>query len=347
MELPEHHAQAPAILVEGGRPTFGSFAGAVGRANLIEMRRPGLGGRFPGLNLKQWQHYAVATPSLYVSLAVFDSRRVGLATAVVFDRASQRLVSWEERFVPGKVEFPQGLGRGRVLFERGSLRIEFRNRLDEGLHQISFRCRGDRLRPAVSGEVEVREGPQAQPLVVCLPLPPAGAMYSHKGVLPASGSIQVGPDVHRVEPADSYGLPDVHQGYYPREMAWRWATAGVVKDGTLLGFNLTDNQVEDQERYNENGLWVGDRLVRLPAVDFEHDRDQPMEPWRVRDRKRAGIVDLEFRPEVVRKIDLSLGPIRTRYRAPFGAFSGHILDGATQVDLDGAFGMTEDFYLRT
>ena len=32
MELPEHHAQAPAILVEGGRPTFGSFAGAVGRA---------------------------------------------------------------------------------------------------------------------------------------------------------------------------------------------------------------------------------------------------------------------------------------------------------------------------
>lgn len=347
MELPEHHDHAPAVLVEGGRPSFGSFAGAIGRANLIDMDRPGLAGRLRGLNLKQWQHYAVATPSLYVSLAIFDSRRVGVATAVVYDRASKRLVTWEERFLPGRVEFPQGLERGRVVFERGSLRIEFRNRLAEGLHQISFRCVGDRLRPAVSGEVEVREGAGAQPLVVCLPLPPSGAMYSHKGVLPASGTIQVGPDTHRVTPQDSYGLPDIHQGYYPREMAWRWATAGVVRDGALLGFNLTDNQVEDQERYNENAVWIGQRRVRLPAVRFEHDSEDPMAPWRVRDRAGDGVVDLAFEPEVVRKIDLRLGPLRSRYRAPFGAFCGHIRAGDETVDLDGAFGMTEDFYLRT
>ena len=68
--------------------------------------------------------------------------------------------------------------------------------------------------------------------------------------------------------------------------------AGFTAKG-LTGFNLTDNQVPDRERYNENCLWLGRELHLLPPVTFSrpkgvHDR------WCVRDE--YGMVDITFTP---------------------------------------------------
>ena len=79
-------------------------------------------------------------------------------------------------------------------------------------------------------------------------------------------------------PPDSYGLIDIHQGYYPMVMKWHWATAGRrSRDGRLVGFNLTDNQVEDQHAYNENCVWRDGRLSPLPPVTFHFDRRYPFQ----------------------------------------------------------------------
>ena len=67
-------------------------------------------------------------------------------------------------------------------------------------------------------------------------------------------------------------------------------------------------------------------------------------PWRIRDRR--GQVDLTFEPEAIRTVDINVGLLRSRYRGPFGAFRGRIAAGEGDLEVDGWFGMCEDFYLR-
>jgi hypothetical protein len=104
--------------------------------------------------------------------------------------------------------------------------------------------------------------------------------------------------------------------------------------------------VEDQHAYNENGVWHDGRLSLLPPVRFDFDPRDHRQPWVIRDRE--GMVELTFRPEVVRTIDVHALLFENRYRAPFGAFSGRLRTAeGDQIEVDGSFGMCEDFYLRS
>ena len=184
-----------------------------------------------------------------------------------------------------------------------------------------------------------------EPMVVALPFEGGRAMYSHKAVLPVEGVLELGARSIEFKVGASYALVDIHKGYYPFVMTWHWATGAMWKEGQLLGFNLTNNQVDDQRQFNENGLWVDGHLSPLPAVRFEFDPRAPLRPWRVRDS--FGRVDLEFLPDTLRSVDIKLGLLRSRYRGPFGYFKGSIVDDVgVHHDLEGAYGMCEDFYLR-
>jgi hypothetical protein len=60
------------------------------------------------------------------------------------------------------------------------------------------------------------------------------------------------------------------------------------------------------------------------------------------------MVQLTFEPEVVRTVDVNALLLTSRYRAPFGAFSGRLRTGdGAEIEVDDCFGMCEDFYLRS
>ena len=59
-------------------------------------------------------------------------------------------------------------------------------------------------------------------------------------------------------------------------------------------------------------------------------------------RDREGMVDLRFELEVDGAVDINALIIRSRYRGPFGYFSGRIND----IEIERMFGMGEEFYLR-
>ena len=59
---------------------------------------------------------------------------------------------------------------------------------------------------------------------------------------------------------------DDHKGFYPYVMQYDWVTGmGYSQEGKLQGFNLTDNQVRDHERFNENCLWLDGKNVSTPT----------------------------------------------------------------------------------
>ena len=103
-------------------------------------------------------------------------------------------------------------------------------------------------------------------------------MYSHKAVLPVEGVLELGARSIEFKVGASYALVDIHKGYYPFVMTWHWATGAMWKEGQLLGFNLTNNQVDDQRQFTENGLWVDAHLSPLPAGRYEFDPRAPLRP---------------------------------------------------------------------
>ncbi|WP_283255318.1 DUF2804 family protein [Gordonia sp. PP30] len=94
----------------------------------------------------------------------------------------------------------------------------------------------------------------------------------------------------------------------------------------------------DRAEFNENAIWIGNRLWRLPPVTVERPQG-PWGKWLIRDA--AGAVDVAFTPTV--RSTMHVGPRKSlaEYYAPYGWYEGAIhADGAT-MNIDGMFGVGE------
>jgi hypothetical protein len=201
-------------------------------------------------------------------------------------------------------------------------------------------------RPPMEGHFEAfHDTGLVEPIVVSIPLGENRAMYSHKCLMPMQGSLVIGGEEVVFSKKESFAIIDDHKGFYPYMMHYDWLTAaGYDTEGRLSGFNLTDNQSADPEKYNENCLWVDGRLFLLPPVKF--DRPQGVDgEWRVRDL--YGMVDLSFRPVSMGKIDMNLLAVKVSYFGPFGVCGGRIRDSlGREHSFDGYFGMGEKKFVR-
>jgi hypothetical protein len=187
--------------------------------------------------------------------------------------------------------------------------------------------------------------PESAPFSVCLPLGLNRAMYSTKILMPCSGRLAAGDAVHEFSPETASGILDDHKGFYPWQMHYDWVTGfGMDRKGRRVGFNLTDNQVKDQERWNENRLWIDGKVHALPPIKITRPYGR-QESWIIHDTE--GMVDLTFIPESNQEIRVNLGLADIDYAGPFGRFEGSLRspEGDT-IDAKKLFGMGEEKSLR-
>lgn len=339
----------PPALVTNGSFQLGTYKQPFAWVNPLDAQLAWLPSpRLKHLRLKEWQHFALVNDDFYLSLALFDAKLLSLAQVCVYDRRAGHTIFHERKILPGRFpRLPHTLWNDTAHFSSPSFSLSFRNHLNQGTHTISFDIAAKAKLPAVKGSFTCFEPlDDIEPIVVCLPFQQGRAMYSHKCVIPAQGTLQLGERTIDFPKDRSYGLVDIHKGYYPFVMKWHWATAGGhLSDGTLIGFNLTDNQVEQQDRYNENCLWIDGKLRLLPPVRFSQISAQVDTPWLIQDE--LGMLKLRFQPEVFRFVNLNALILESRYQAPFGTFHGWIKDAQGHpLPIEGLFGMCENFYLR-
>lgn len=323
----------PSRLVEGGRQHLGRFSGPL-HANLLDAPYLHLPRALRRLRLKEWQAVQIASPRVFVNVALFDAKLMQLMQVKIYDRESGEKTVREWKLRPGAFAIADQLLDSRNSYRDRRGALTFTNHfataitIDIDQHDIQ-------------GRIEVATCRGASH-VASLPFARAG-MYSHKGMFPATGELRVGNRTFTFA-GDTLALLDDHKGYYPYIMRWDWVTSAVVQDGVARGFNLTRNQC--RAPYNENCAWLGDQLGILPSVDFtrEHERG-PGERWHIRDRD--GRVSLVFTPTVPGDVDVNAVIVHSTYRGPFGHFEGRLEpDALPPIVVDGWFGMGEDFHLR-
>jgi hypothetical protein len=337
----------PAMLVDAaGEVALGIFSSPIPVVNLEDARLSWRGIPWPQalvrLRLKKWQHYALILPDLFVGLALVDLGYLRTSWCHVVRRhGGQRFE--HRRIGPAlKLSLARSIWNGHCAIQDKGYRVEIENHLTQGEHLLTLDLAAARGAPAVSGSLRCQHDLAAiQPLEVVLPVGLNRGMYSHKVALPLAGELRVGGQCFTANPTEAFALLDIHRAHYPHHTWWNWATfAGRDREHRAIALNLTRNVNQDDNRYNENGLWVNGKLQHLGPARFVFDDAHPTAPWQL--STEDGCVDLTFTPEGERSEQLRLGLIRSVFHQPYGRFQGTVRFAQQTLAVESLFGLCED-----
>ena len=137
-------------------------------------------------------------------------------------------------------------------------------------------------------------------------------MDPKQGGIRAHGTIAIGRETPREITAAA--VIDDTAGYHERHTQWRWsAGVGTAQDGRALAWNLVDG-VNDPPQGSERTVWVDGVPHEVGAVRFADDLS------------RVG--ELRFAQEAIRARNENRLIVRSRYRQPFGTFTGELPAGS-------------------
>jgi hypothetical protein len=263
---------------------------------------------------KRWRYASAFGDELMLCAARAEIGVFGQTFWAILDRRTGELHERTRTLLPG--------ARGEVWSERAG-----GGRWDLGSGEAGVVTRVE------SGEVEVRleigEGTWAG--TVC----PNGAgayVWTRKRVAPIEVEVRL-PGGRRIQ-GSMRGVEDESAGYHPRHTVWDWsAGVGVATDGRAVGWNLVAG-VNDPPTGSERAIWVeGEAAPSEPGpVTFEG-----LDAITFDDGSR-----LEFAKEAERSRNENLLLIKSRYRQPFGTFSGSLAG----IDLAEGIGVMEHHEAR-
>jgi hypothetical protein len=254
-----------------------------------------------GRPLKRWRYVGVYTPELM--LCVGDAR---------IGPVPQRW--WAVALPGGELRERTTFGAGGIALEGSAVRVS---------------AKGVRI------ELALEESPGVE---VVSPVDGGGAyIWTRKqACVPVSGSVEI--DGERFAIDGDPGFIDDSAGYHARHTAWQWSAGiGRTVDGRRVGWNLVDG-IHDDPFASERTLWVDGEPVSVGPVAFAEDLSEiASEPGS--GAQADGGLDLRFGEWSSREHSTNALLLRSRYRQPFGSFSGTLPGGLRLAE---GYGVMED-----
>jgi hypothetical protein len=340
---------SPEAIVDKGAFALGRYGSPFRRANMLDVSRPF---HYPvprllkNWRLKEWQAYQFGDRRWFFLASLYNAKVCSFVLFLAYDRERKKRYLIR-RIIPGSVfRFSESLTGSDVYYRGARSLLESACDFDGGSMQLTVVHGSRSPERRFSGRFRFSCAPKvAAPSVVCLPLSLNRAMYSTKILMPMEGEFSIGGESHRFDGPSSMGIIDDHKGFYPYHLRYDWVTGfGADAKGRMVGFNLTDNQVRDQARYNENCLWINNKVWPLPPVKVTRPQGSAGE-WIVQDTE--GMVDLVFVPELANDLRINLGVVESDYHGPLGSFRGFVSNGeGKRIQAEHLYGAGEKEYLR-
>ena len=336
----------PTALITNGKFNYGTFNGAIKNVNPLDaygvyslpLPRFILDSR-----LKEWQAFQMGNDDYFILAVLYNTKTVALTQFKIYNKKNRQLLEYQKMIPAWEIKLANTLLDSESSWSNNNYQLAFHNKLNSGLFDIDVATNEFEGLPNLQGNFKGFHN-EASPLVVAMPFEKNQGMYSHKSVMKMKGTLLIGSEQVDFTKDSSFMIVDDHKAYYPFEMKYDWVTAAGSANGKLIGFNLTDNQVSDNSKYNENALWVDKEIHLLPPIKF--DRPDGVEnSWQIKDS--FGIVDIRFKPEVENNVLFNLGILKSDYYGPFGTFEGFIKNqNGNKISVDNFFGMGEQKLIR-
>ena len=301
-----------------GSPRVGSY---VGPLPPIDLGRA-LGDRI--LRRKKWFYVAIASDTVWISLAVVRTGYATTAFAFVTDR--KRMIAERTVFGPptaGMVTDDPAQGA------LASLRVGATHfALDRRGSFVDVRVHIKDLE--IDAELDLDGSPPAISAVASLG-PQLVTATEKRALARVRGRVVIAERARSLD--NALGGYDYSHGLMPRRTRWRWAFAmGKTNEGPFA-FNLTSGFVGEAECAAFQA-----RVHPLAEPTFHFDPHHPERPWTL----RGDGVDLVFFPDAVHEQRTNLLVVRSRFLQPAGTFRGTLRVDGRNVPVDGMPGVVED-----
>lgn len=310
---------------------WGRFVGQVPSANIIECqnlysyKESDDYRQKNNKRLKEWQAFQLSDNEKFICGALYNAKQFSVIALSYYDRVTQEHYLYKKFVRPKHLSIADGDLPSRSQYNQGKIDFSIIRNHSGNRTEVAIRWPKTRRLPKLELDLILEEASPG--MTICQPFSKketnknsskeSRPLYSYKNFMPAQASIKID-DIPIVMSEKSFGIIDDHKGFYPKQVNYDWGTAGGYLNNTLIGFNLTRNQIKDPEQFNENCLWYDGEMVALPAITVSHNQDG----WHYKDEK--GLVDITFTQLVNNKQKFHFGFVYMDYQGPFGLFNGYI-----------------------
>jgi hypothetical protein len=332
--------KSPKYIVERGKFKFGNYNKAIENVNMLDALNP-LGKKYPvwfnNIRLKEWEAFQAGNDKVFIFGAIYNAKLSSIVCLMIYDRVRNLSIRIRKFTLPRKTSIGKGMLDSQTSYISNNFLMKIKNRVKE--ENIEIQCTIHDYRSVPYLNLKLLAHHSTEPMVTCMPLGENRAIYSHKNFMPMEGFLCIDEEKIVFNTLDSRMIIDDHKGFYPYKLEYDWVTGwGMSDDGSVIGFNLTDNQVTDKENYNENCLWHEGKVHPLPPVKVERIYI-PKEVWYIKDNYEK--VNIVFYPEEKMEIKFNYILIYSDYEAPIGAFEGFFISDNKKIELVECFGMGE------
>ena len=355
--------KAPKSIVDSkGKIVFGTFCNEFENLNLVEAYGPT---RLPNwLNkykLTIWEACEIKLKDCILLCCVSDMGSFGAQISTFYDNKTKKVYSWFTNTSAKDVNFTNNLMNGSVNeIKIKDMFLKYTNDFNNGKCEINGKQYGKYLLGQKNNwlgnyqdgsiEYSFKLERVSKPSIVSIPFPFSNnrTLYSQKDFFKIVGKIKINGQEYFTDD-ESTAIIDDHRGYYPRRMHYDWVTTfgKINKDGKSLyfGFNLTHNQSIDEDAYNENLIWIGEKTSLLPPVKFERsiptDKFMDHSEWTIKDK--YDMVNIKYKVYGSFPMVFHYCVVNIDYYITYGEFEGYIRDEAGEkYILDGMLGLGED-----
>ncbi|MBN2663244.1 MAG: DUF2804 domain-containing protein [Bacteroidales bacterium] len=319
---------------------FGRFEKSFDEINFLEVDKPFGSNFFKNSKLKEWNAFQVGNKHFFILIAIYNAKFLGVIQFLIYDKINKKKYFYKKNVIPTKLTVPNSINNSFAEFKSNNffIRAEYvSNKL-----KISAFAKNNKKLPDFKADFEA-DLSEKPPQVACIPFKINAGMYSQKSAVNVSGKLTIGSDIFDFIKSDSFLIFDDHKGFYPNPMIYDWCTGAKTDKENFVAFNLTDNQSINSDKFNENCIWVNNKIHYLPAVKFTRSNNN--KEWIIKDKN--GLVDLKFFPKVENNLIFNLLIIKSDYQGPFGYFKGFIkINDNDKIILDDVFGMGEKKFIR-
>ncbi|MGN1042968.1 MAG: DUF2804 domain-containing protein [Christensenellales bacterium] len=357
------------IVKPDGSCEFGTFDKEFEEMDFVKLKRPtALPQCFNRLKLTLWQATEVHLKHGVLLAVVCDMGIFGKTFNVFYDKRTHNVYSWDTNLSSKETIIAPNLINGAISEAHTPVSfVKYVNNFQDGRCDISGKHEGKCLVTVPNEKKEASKSIKENygegtieyefslkrlslPCVASIPFSTTRPrpLYSQKDFFKAEGRLVINGE-EMLSDGDTVAIVDDHRGYYPRRAHYDWVTTmgkcNINGEEKFLAFNLTRNQSIDQDKYNENILWLEGKTSILPPVKFTRTVESAdfknYSEWIIKDE--YDMVNLKFKVYGMNPMILHALVVNIDYYITYGELEGYLRDeDGNKYVLDGMLGMGED-----
>ena len=335
--------------VEDGVPVIGTWNRAFEKVDLLEIKKPykyPLPGWVRNNRIKEWQSFSAHDEYFSLEALFCNLKMYRMSQVLLYDRKKEKKFIFR-RIIPGTGwRLPQSLANSSVDSHSSGFFFRIHSWLDADAVKLDINIEASREQPSLTVHLAYSmRSKDVTPVAVSLGFSERRIMYAFKALAPVRGDMVFnGKHISLIQDYCS-GIFCDYKGFFPYRMRTIMCTAAGFDDKKRrFGFHIAENQTRENNKNNENALWLDGKLTPLPPVLITMP-DGPNENWIIQDVE--GMVDLTFTLKEQSRSSKNIFITKADFNIALGYYNGMLVNSdGEQIHIRNLPGMGEKLYLR-